>query len=190
MAGKQAVKEVVDEPLARWSLKLGATKTEYLVAVETDRAVLSHRLGVATWRCPPASVGIVVLAVDLDHDSGSVGRQQQEVHALPRKLAAGKRRELTLGVWVVVQIDLRNERRDVLSAVCVPSAVSSEEQLLGRAGQRVLESTVKSGSGLTFGLMRGLRSPPLEERAVARLAAAACRTRGSGRHPRRSRSRC
>lgn len=134
MPVEQTVEELLDEGCSLLPRDLGPAEAVHLVAVEADRAILAHDLGVAPGRRRAGVVGVVLAAVNLDDEPRAIC-QEEEVHPLPWQLLARETRELALRVWLVVEVDLRDERGHLLIALAaVPLAERLEEEPLGRAG--------------------------------------------------------
>jgi transposase len=97
-----------------------------LVFGEAEFAVSGDHLGVAFRVGAALAVGVVLDAVDLQDDAAVSVEQEQEVHPLPGQGSSGP-----ATVRVVVQVDLRDERRNVEPVSTVPSAVPLENKTLG-----------------------------------------------------------
>ncbi|MBE1582574.1 hypothetical protein ACFPOI_25075 [Nonomuraea angiospora] len=90
-----------DSPLAAAAVPVEAS-------VDRDHAPLSPAPVAAAELRLARAVGVVLLAVDFQDDTGTVRREQREVHALASQhavLAAS----LPSGLWVAVQVHLRDE---------------------------------------------------------------------------------
>jgi hypothetical protein len=80
---KQRLKEAAGKLPARLAVhQLLGTEAVDLVPGETECPVFLHHLRVALRGSSAVVAGVVLAAVDLDHDPLALWEQQQEVHAL------------------------------------------------------------------------------------------------------------
>ncbi|MFB2596103.1 hypothetical protein ACEYYB_14805 [Paracoccus sp. p4-l81] len=89
-----------------------APEPKHLVAAEAKVSISGNHFGVQTG-IGTLTFRIVVLAVNLEDDPLSARQEHQKVHALPEQNAFV--RETPGDLRIVVQVDLRDERRQLVS---------------------------------------------------------------------------
>ena len=116
------------------------------------------RIGGERWSVVVAEM---VFAVDLDHYAGTLWKQEQEVHALPREKVALSRRRATNG-RIVVEIALRNESWKSISEHSAKASKKLIEQRALRIGSKRIAkpATQAPASGLFGRAVRAMRFDP------------------------------
>ena len=90
-------------------MQLMAAEAVNLIACKPEISVRRNYLGVLRWARLPVLIRVVLDPIHLDDYTLVMGKEQQEVHSLTKKVSTGPK--LLDRVWVVVQIDLWNKGR-------------------------------------------------------------------------------